>query len=113
MLKWILATATTLAVFGGVHAHANDFIGWCFASDACVGPSRITRQGFETCEETCSMNNPVSVRGLNATLYDVVCRGDWGGYEHRMLFMKYADGDGNQRALAVGPNGSEELERCR
>jgi hypothetical protein len=107
----ITTLAPTLSLTLSGSAHANNFIGWCFVGD-CVGQAPITKDGFFTCEENCSMNNPISVRGLNATLYDVVCTGDSNSYQQRMLFMKYKDDQGNEKAMTLSPTGVNELQRC-
>ena len=109
----VLGRLAALAVIIGMStsAHANDFVGWCFVGE-CVGEAPITADGFFTCEENCTMSNPVRVIGMDATLYDVSCTGDSGNYQQRMLFMKCSDFRGDPKALALSPSGPEELERC-
>lgn len=100
-------------------AHAQAQTGWCFPGDGCTGEVPITDNGFFTCEENCVMTNPVSIRGMNATLYDVQCTGDTASYEMRMLFKEYVDAAGRDRMLALssrGPHledeGAVELHKC-
>lgn len=58
------------------------------------------------------MLNPVPVKGLSAKLYDVTCQGDGSSSEYRMMLGEYKDPDGNEKAYAVTPDGTEELVRC-
>ena len=58
------------------------------------------------------MKNPTAVRGMNATLFDVECKGDWGGFDYRMLFLEFTDVEGRQQALVIGRYGPESLGKC-
>ena len=82
-----------------------DVIGWCLLDDGCVGLEPLTPKGFTTCEEWCEMKNPTAVRGMNATLFDVECRGDSDSYDYRMLFVEFTDVEGRQQALVIGRHG--------
>lgn len=75
-------------------------------------PVPIRKDGFPTCEENCTMKNPVPVRGMKGTLYDVQCRGDSDSYDYRMLIVEYQRGDGIDQAVAIGRYGPEQLEKC-
>ena len=112
MLKSIIRVAMFSAVVlcSGVGGAATQ--DWCIPGDDCTGPIPITASGFSTCEENCQISNPVAIRGLDATLFDVSCKGDWGGLEYRMIVGEFDDGQGNRRAYIVRPDGPEELERC-
>jgi hypothetical protein len=57
------------------------------------------------------MKNPTAVRGMNATLFDVECKGDF-SYAYRMLFVEFTDVEGKQQALVIGRHGPESLEKC-
>jgi hypothetical protein len=61
------------------------------------------------------MTRPVNVTDMDAVLYYVECRGDWGSPPtERMLFMRYREDDGGLKALVVGSNGDvTQLVRCR
>lgn len=90
-----------------------DILGWCLPSDGgCIGPEPLTREGFSTCEEFCSLSNPVTVRGMKGILFDVQCRGDSSTYVYRMLFLEFADEQDIERALVIRQYGAEDLERC-
>lgn len=85
---------------------------WCVPENACVGPEPISREGFSTCEEFCALNNPTPVMGLDATLYDVSCKGDWGERDYRMILTEYGDFDGTRRAAMLTKDGVENLISC-
>jgi hypothetical protein len=103
-----LASIATLTLT----AQPSDAQEWCIPGDGCTGPEPITAEGFNTCEEFCSLRNPSAVRGMDATLYDVSCRGDSSGSDYRIMIGQYSDEQGNRRAFMVGPDGPKEPERC-
>jgi len=78
-----------------------------------MGPEPLTPTGFNTCEERCDMKNPIAVRGMNATLFDVQCSGDSNSFDYRMLFVEFADHEGKQQALMIGRFGPEPLVKCK
>lgn len=85
---------------------------WCVPGNDCTGPVPITSEGFFTCEENCALSNPVPVAGFDATLFDVSCKGDSGGFDYRMMLKEYEGFDGSRKAVIVGPDGAQDLERC-
>lgn len=86
---------------------------WCLPYNDCMADvSPIHGNTFDTCEERCTMRDPVPVRGLNAKLYDVSCIGDSSSSEYRMMLGEYKDWEGNHKAYIVTPEGTEELVRC-
>lgn len=108
--------ALALAVGGPANADVTD---WCIpADDGCMGPERLTPgaldtpSGFNTCEERCDMINPVPVRDMNATLFDVVCAGDSSSRSYRMFFHEFVDANGSRQAVMIREAGPEKLERC-
>lgn len=112
MLKSIIRVAMFSAVALCSGAGGAATLEWCIPGNACADPEPIAASGFNTCEESCQMRNPVAIRGLDATLFDVSCKGDYGGIEYRMIMGEYDDGQGNRKAYIVRPDGPEELERC-
>ena len=52
------------------------------------GPYKIEDNVFWGTEMGCKLKNPVSVRGMNATLYDGKCSGDGEEWEERYLIME-------------------------
>lgn len=95
-------------------ANAQDLRGWCYPADACMGaPIPIGSGTYETCEETCTLTNPVAVRDMEATLYDGVCRGDWmqgGSITTRVMFLKQTSIE--TRMFSISDYSVTELERC-
>ena len=92
-------------------AAAQSYDGYCFAGDGCTGPVPLDGATFYTCERNCVMENPVTVRGMDATLWDVTCRGDDGTGSYRLM-MAWLSVDGRRSLLAVRTDRAEFLERC-
>jgi hypothetical protein len=82
------------------------------ATDEAEGTVPIEGNTYSDAESNCTMSNPVSVRGLDATLFDVTCRGEWGSRTQRELFLLYRETDDQERLLMVRPDGAAEFERC-
>ena len=94
---------------------AQDLSGWCLPADECMGVQMPIGSGtYDTCEERCTLTNPVPVRDMDATLYDEVCRGDWmenGSMTNRIMLIKQAS---NQtRMFAIREGWITQLERCK
>jgi hypothetical protein len=103
-----------LAVIIGPPAMADSFDGWCFPADGCTSePMPIKNGTFATCEESCEMTNPAKFDGLDATAYDVICKGDHlpEPSKERMIFVRFS-GDRNKAAV-VDVAGITELIRCK
>lgn len=69
---------------------------------------------IDFCEETCSLTNPVGVRGLNAVLYDLTCHAD---YESpldgvRVMILRQIDRDGFTNISWIEENGTSEVVPC-
>jgi len=111
-LSLFISTLLSLAV---TPAAAQDLRGWCFPANECMGVQIPIGSGtYDTCEETCSLSNPVAVRGMDATLYDEVCRGDWmqgGTITNRIMFIKQTSD--RTRMFQVRESWIGELERCK
>ena len=94
-------------------ADAQDLKGWCYPADGCIGQVPLGSGSYHTCEDSCSLTNPVIVRDMEATLYDEVCRGDWmegGSMSNRIMFIKQTSAQ--TRLFAVRENSITQLERC-
>ena len=92
---------------------ADSFDGWCFPGDECTGqPMPIKNGTFGTCEESCEMTNPAKLDGLDATAFDVICKGDYlpEPSKERMIFVRFP-GD-QTKAAVVDAAGMTELARC-
>jgi len=102
-------------------AFAQDYTGWCFdigAGGCLTEDIPIEGSRYFTCEETCTLTNPVPVRDLDAVLFDVICDfdGQW-QYSERVMFLKYPPFDPNypdsqQKLMKIDRYGTEELVRC-
>ncbi|MBB4123449.1 hypothetical protein [Martelella radicis] len=112
-----LANSVTLSLvclsFWSAPALAFDPNGWCLPADACMGSMKpISDFGYDDCEGTCRLGAPVEVVGMNATLFDRTCKGDWGANTERVLFIEIGGPDSNQTAFMLTNSGIEELKRC-
>ena len=113
MHRVTVAVIFSASLFSGA-ASAQDLRGWCFPADACMGRQVPIGSGtYETCEETCTLTNPVAVRDMEATLYDDVCRGEWmqgGSITTRVMFLKQTSIE--TRMFSIIDYSVTELERC-
>ena len=114
MHRATVAVIFSASLFSGT-ASAQDLSGWCLPADECMGVQMPIGSGtYDTCEERCTLTNPVPVRDMDATLYDEVCRGDWmenGSMTNRIMLIKQAS---NQtRMFAIREGWITQLERCK
>ena len=113
-LRWPFALAIVIGTLQTCPAIADSFDGWCFPADECTGEPMPIKDGtFGTCEESCEMTNPAKVEGLDATTYDVICKGDHlpEPSKERMIFVRFK-GD-QTKAAVVDAAGITELARCK
>ena len=92
MLRVLITAA--LFVSSGIASLAQNYEGLCFPGNECTGPVPITGNTFFTCEENCVMEEPTSVRGMDAFLFDVTCRGDSGTFSYRMMMTRVTTSGG-------------------
>jgi hypothetical protein len=59
-------------------------------------------------ENTCELTNPVTVRGMSATLYDAVCAGEGMVESERMMFMSSFEG-----LILIRDGFAAEFKRCK
>lgn len=94
---------------------AQDLSGWCLPADECMGVQMPIGSGtYDTCEERCTLTNPVPVRDMDATLYDEVCRGDWmenGSMTNRIMLIKQSSDQ--TRMFAIREGWITQLELCK
>ena len=109
-----VSLSVALLIFSLGNSVAGDFDGWCLPANDCTGkPMPIENDAFHTCKEKCEMQDPVSVRDLDATLYDVVCSGDDKASDpKRMLFIRQTDFRGIVSASIIADNTTTRLQRC-
>ncbi len=72
------------------------------------GAIRIGKGTFEGVENHCTMSEPVAVRGLDATLYDLNCSGEGKTWRNRIMLMRQDDGT----LLIVSEGVSHVWNRC-
>lgn len=54
------------------------------------------------CEESCTLTNPVTVRGMDATLYDFACVADYDTpMAGRVMLLRQDGGDGARLSLVT------------
>jgi hypothetical protein len=92
-------------------ATAQGYEGLCFPGNECTGPVPISGNTFFTCEENCEMQQPTSVRGMDAVLFDVTCRGDSGTFSYRMMLARIMTADG-LGTFAITNDAITPLMRC-
>jgi hypothetical protein len=64
------------------------------------------------CEESCELTNPVDVRGLDATLYDFVCRADYGDFTRRVMLLTQRDFEDRVTTSFIDENGTRRIVPC-
>lgn len=68
---------------------------------------------IDFCEERCTLTAPVVVRGMNASLYDLQCRGDYGEIpDKRVLLISQYDQISGPRSLWVDAEDTFEIVPC-
>ena len=71
------------------------------------GALQVAGDRFLGVENSCTLSNPVQVRGMAATLYDAECSGEGEVYSKRMMLMLTPEG------IAVIEDGfADNLLRC-
>ena len=114
MHRVTVAVIFSASLFSGA-ASAQDLRGWCYPVNECMGEQIPVGSGsYNTCEEICTLTNPVPVRGMEATFYDEVCQGDWmenGSMTNRIMFIKQSSDQ--TRMFAIREGWITQLERCK
>ena len=114
-----IPTAFALVVLAGSVdiVSAQNLTGYCLDNGEAGCQARyipFIGNSIDFCEETCTLTNPTKIRGLNATLYDFVCRSDSpGGMAGRVMILHQTGFDGNKRTSLVSKNGTRPIVRCR
>lgn len=86
-------SALAAGTYDGIYQPAG--MSWsCKRADIGMdgGAMAVQNGSFYRIESVCKMTNPVTVRGMNATLFDAVCTGEGESYSFRMMLMKTGDG---------------------
>lgn len=67
---------------------------------------------IDFCEETCTLTNPVDVRDMNGTLFDMTCSADYPSpYEGRTMLLQQSD-NGRTRLLMINNRQILQIVRC-
>lgn len=80
----------------------------CKAVGKDGGVILLTSNIFFAVGSRCNLRDPVNVSGMDATLYDAICRADGAPWQRRIMIMKTANG------IAVIQSGAKVsmLRRC-
>ena len=91
-----------------------NFDGLCFDGGGCTGLVEITDGQLGFCEESCQLGNPIAVKGMNGTLFDVQCVSDSyvGKTTARMFFLRYGTEINGEIGLIATNDGSYSLRNC-
>ncbi len=68
---------------------------------------QIRRGVLSGTENDCRMTNPVEVRDMDATLYDLVCVGEGMEWEERAMIMRSARG-----VVIIRRGYAQDFDRC-
>lgn len=95
---------------------AQDFSGLCLDMREAGCMDRhipFTGNTIDFCEESCTLTAPVEVRGLDAALYDLQCRGDYGEIpDKRVLLISQEDPMSGSRSLWIDAESTLEIVPC-
>ena len=94
LLATVAAAPVVAGPYDGVYRPDQPWAqNWDCESIGMDGGALAVRDGvFFGVEAQCQLTNPVSVRGMAATLYDAVCSGEGESYDQRMMLMTTANG---------------------
>lgn len=107
------AIGIVIAGFIGGPADAADPNGWCLPYDECMGEQKpIVKGSWNECESSCEIDGAVDVHGLNASLYNLTCKGDSDNRQSRVMFVFTRNHNGGHDFLMITNNGVTELEQC-
>jgi len=108
VLTGLLACATATA-----SAHGYDGVYRFPGTQGCTflgidnGVIQIRRGVLSGTENDCRMTNPVEVRDMDATLYDLQCQGEGMGWQERAMIIRSGNG------VVIARRGyAQEFERC-
>ena len=95
---------------------AQDFSGLCLDMREAGCMDRhipFTGNTIDFCEESCTLTAPVEVRGLDATLYDLQCRGDYGEIpDKRVMLLTQQDLMSGPRTFWVDAENTLQMVAC-
>jgi hypothetical protein len=106
----------TILITSITTAQAQSLSGLCLDNrePGCM-PRFIPFKGLtiDFCEETCALQNPVKVKGLEAVLYDMVCQADFptkiGG---RVMLLEQKSGQDQSSLLFIDKREVRKIVAC-
>lgn len=107
LLAGMIGVSLPVPVASGI-----DLNGWCMPYDGCSGPTPFRDGRIDLCEASCTLRNPVPVRDMDATLYDVSCVADFPFEDMRWFVGKHVDWQEKEHVIIVERNRYYLLERC-
>ena len=111
------ALALGMVIYGGcLSASAENLTGYCLDTGSAGCQDRFIPfdgKSIDFCEETCGLTNPTLVRGLNATLYDFVCKSDNPSTEGgRVMILRQKDWAGKSTISLVTERETQPIVKC-
>ena len=100
-----------------LHASAQSLDGLCLdtVEEGCM-PRFLPFYGnsVDFCEETCSLEKPVNVRGLDGVLYDLSCRADYDTPLDglRIMLLTQMNWEGRRSMYWISANGTIKIVAC-
>ena len=88
MRRILIATIISTALAGPALAQPFYEGFWVADPETCAYPEfmlEITETTYFGYEDTCELTNPVSIRDMNAILFDAVCHGEGGDNTSRLM----------------------------
>jgi len=107
-----LSLAILVLTYSSAVAVAEDLTGWCFPADGCSGEEAIRNNSFSTCEESCSLENPVRIKGMKAKFYDQQCHSDGNGSTKTKIIIAPSQAQDGLELYYVTDGAVIKLKRC-
>lgn len=112
----LVAAAGLTLPFSGASAQPHSLSGYCLdmREGGCM-PRFLPFHGLsiDFCEESCTMTNPVSVRDLDAVLYDMECIADYDTpLSGRVMVLSQTSWSGHQRLSFIDERETLEIVPC-
>ena len=106
----LLLAPVSAPVFG------QNLSGYCLdmREEGCM-PRYIPFAGntIDFCEESCQLTAPTEVRGMDATLYDLQCSGDYGEIpDMRVMLLTQESPMSGQQSYWIGPQDIFQIVPC-
>lgn len=117
MMRGVCLGFLMALTLGSTAASAQNLTGYCVDNGEEGCQSRyipFRGKSIDFCEETCTLTNPVVVRGLEATLYDFDCKSDMqSDYNGRVLLIRQKDYQGKLTITLLTKSQMLPIVQCR